>query len=66
MFDHILASRCVRVLLWGALPTNVPGRYLRERDAAKLFAQLLSGVWYIHQVRGRARIMPTTNLHPPL
>ncbi|KAF8186890.1 kinase-like domain-containing protein [Mycena galopus ATCC 62051] len=24
-------------------------RYLRERDAAKLFAQLISGVWYMHQ-----------------
>ncbi|EEB89295.1 hypothetical protein MPER_12623, partial [Moniliophthora perniciosa FA553] len=24
-------------------------RYLRERDAAKLFSQLISGVWYIHQ-----------------
>ncbi|KAJ7031936.1 hypothetical protein C8F04DRAFT_1396861 [Mycena alexandri] len=24
-------------------------RYLKERDAAKLFAQLISGVWYMHQ-----------------
>ncbi|KAJ7057856.1 kinase-like domain-containing protein [Mycena amicta] len=24
-------------------------RYLREKDAAKLFAQLISGVWYMHQ-----------------
>ena len=24
-------------------------RYLREKDAAKLFSQLISGVWYIHQ-----------------
>ncbi|KAJ7689456.1 kinase-like domain-containing protein [Mycena rosella] len=24
-------------------------RYLRERDAAKLFSQLISGVWYMHQ-----------------
>ncbi|KAJ7108640.1 hypothetical protein C8R44DRAFT_294557 [Mycena epipterygia] len=24
-------------------------RYLRERDASKLFSQLISGVWYMHQ-----------------
>ena len=24
-------------------------RYLREKDACKLFSQLISGVWYIHQ-----------------
>ncbi|KAF7311404.1 Non-specific serine/threonine protein kinase [Mycena kentingensis (nom. inval.)] len=24
-------------------------RYLRERDASKLFAQLISGVWYMHE-----------------
>ncbi|KAJ6480655.1 kinase-like domain-containing protein [Mycena vulgaris] len=24
-------------------------RYLRERDAAKLFSQLISGIWYMHQ-----------------
>ncbi|KAJ7247880.1 hypothetical protein B0H12DRAFT_733212 [Mycena haematopus] len=24
-------------------------RYLKERDAAKLFAQLISGVWYMHE-----------------
>ncbi|KAJ7175501.1 kinase-like domain-containing protein, partial [Mycena filopes] len=24
-------------------------RYLKERDAGKLFAQLISGVWYMHQ-----------------
>ncbi|KAJ6487799.1 hypothetical protein C8R45DRAFT_868879 [Mycena sanguinolenta] len=24
-------------------------RFLKERDAAKLFAQLISGVWYMHQ-----------------
>ncbi|KAK7033023.1 Non-specific serine/threonine protein kinase [Favolaschia claudopus] len=24
-------------------------RYLREKDASKLFSQLISGVWYIHQ-----------------
>ncbi len=23
-------------------------RYLKEKDACKLFAQLISGVWYIH------------------
>ncbi|KAJ7743374.1 kinase-like domain-containing protein, partial [Mycena metata] len=28
---------------------NLAHRHLRERDASRLFSQLISGLWYIHQ-----------------
>ncbi|KAK0201030.1 CAMK/CAMKL/Kin4 protein kinase [Desarmillaria ectypa] len=37
-------------------------RYLRERDAAKLFSQLISGVWYIHQKKIVHRDLKLENL----
>lgn len=37
-------------------------RYLRERDAAKLFSQLISGVWYIHQRKIVHRDLKLENL----
>lgn len=37
-------------------------RYLREKDAAKLFSQLVSGVWYIHQKKIVHRDLKLENL----
>ncbi|KAF9007012.1 hypothetical protein BDQ17DRAFT_1389151 [Cyathus striatus] len=37
-------------------------RYLRERDAQKLFHQLISGVWYIHQKKIVHRDLKLENL----
>ncbi|KIY48544.1 Pkinase-domain-containing protein, partial [Fistulina hepatica ATCC 64428] len=37
-------------------------RYLRERDAAKLFHQLISGVWYIHEKKIVHRDLKLENL----
>ncbi|KAG6868474.1 hypothetical protein C0993_002239 [Termitomyces sp. T159_Od127] len=37
-------------------------RYLRERDAARLFSQLISGVWYIHQKKIVHRDLKLENL----
>lgn len=37
-------------------------RYLKERDACKLFAQLVSGVWYIHQKKIVHRDLKLENL----
>ncbi|KAI0084342.1 kinase-like domain-containing protein [Irpex rosettiformis] len=37
-------------------------RYLRERDACKLFCQLISGVWYIHQKKIVHRDLKLENL----
>ncbi|KAJ7788938.1 hypothetical protein B0H14DRAFT_3162342 [Mycena olivaceomarginata] len=37
-------------------------RYLRERDASKLFSQLISGVWYIHQKKIVHRDLKLENL----
>lgn len=37
-------------------------RYLKERDAARLFAQLISGVWYIHQKKIVHRDLKLENL----
>ncbi|KIM26636.1 hypothetical protein M408DRAFT_72606, partial [Serendipita vermifera MAFF 305830] len=37
-------------------------RYLRERDARKLFAQLISAVWYIHQKKIVHRDLKLENL----
>lgn len=37
-------------------------RYLRERDAAKLFSQLISGVWYIHSKKIVHRDLKLENL----
>ncbi|TFK37563.1 hypothetical protein BDQ12DRAFT_724016 [Crucibulum laeve] len=37
-------------------------RYLRERDATKLFSQLISGVWYIHQKKIVHRDLKLENL----
>ncbi|KAH9925645.1 Pkinase-domain-containing protein [Epithele typhae] len=37
-------------------------RYLRERDACKLFSQLISGVWYIHQKKIVHRDLKLENL----
>ncbi|KXN90425.1 Fatty acyl-CoA synthetase and RNA processing-associated kinase 1 [Leucoagaricus sp. SymC.cos] len=37
-------------------------RYLKERDAAKLFSQLISGVWYIHQRKIVHRDLKLENL----
>lgn len=37
-------------------------RYLKEKDAAKLFAQLISGVWYIHQKKIVHRDLKLENL----
>ncbi|KAG2005798.1 CAMK/CAMK1 protein kinase [Coprinopsis cinerea AmutBmut pab1-1] len=37
-------------------------RHLRERDAAKLFSQLISGVWYIHQKKIVHRDLKLENL----
>ncbi|TFK69178.1 Pkinase-domain-containing protein [Pluteus cervinus] len=37
-------------------------RYLREKDAAKLFSQLISGVWYIHQKKIVHRDLKLENL----
>ncbi|KAF9528827.1 hypothetical protein CPB83DRAFT_300476 [Crepidotus variabilis] len=37
-------------------------RYLKERDAAKLFSQLISGVWYIHQKKIVHRDLKLENL----
>ncbi|KAG7087666.1 hypothetical protein E1B28_013614 [Marasmius oreades] len=37
-------------------------RYLKERDAAKLFSQLVSGVWYIHQKKIVHRDLKLENL----
>ena len=37
-------------------------RYLREKDACKLFAQLISGVWYIHQKKIVHRDLKLENL----
>ncbi|KAJ6627944.1 kinase-like domain-containing protein [Mycena sp. CBHHK59/15] len=37
-------------------------RYLRERDASKLFSQLISGVWYMHQKKIIHRDLKLENL----
>ena len=37
-------------------------RYLKERDAQKLFSQLISGVWYIHQKKIVHRDLKLENL----
>ncbi|KAJ6542784.1 hypothetical protein B0H19DRAFT_1171892 [Mycena capillaripes] len=37
-------------------------RYLREKDASRLFAQLVSGVWYIHQKKIVHRDLKLENL----
>ncbi|KAI0920270.1 hypothetical protein AcW1_002059 [Taiwanofungus camphoratus] len=37
-------------------------RYLREKDACKLFSQLISGVWYIHQKKIVHRDLKLENL----
>lgn len=37
-------------------------RYLREKDACKLFTQLISGVWYIHQKKIVHRDLKLENL----
>ena len=37
-------------------------RYLRERDASKLFAQLISGVWYCHKKKIVHRDLKLENL----
>ena len=37
-------------------------RYLKEKDAAKLFSQLVSGVWYIHQKKIVHRDLNLRNL----
>ncbi|KAJ7743369.1 CAMK/CAMKL/Kin4 protein kinase [Mycena metata] len=37
-------------------------RYLRERDASRLFSQLISGVWYIHQKKIVHRDLKLENL----
>ncbi|KAF9560325.1 Pkinase-domain-containing protein [Agrocybe pediades] len=37
-------------------------RYLREKDAARLFSQLISGVWYIHQKKIVHRDLKLENL----
>ncbi|KII83675.1 hypothetical protein PLICRDRAFT_47160 [Plicaturopsis crispa FD-325 SS-3] len=37
-------------------------RYLKEKDASKLFAQLISGVWYIHQKKIVHRDLKLENL----
>ncbi|KLO16569.1 Pkinase-domain-containing protein [Schizopora paradoxa] len=37
-------------------------RYLKEKDACKLFAQLISGVWYIHQKKIVHRDLKLENL----
>lgn len=37
-------------------------RYLKEKDAAKLFSQLVSGVWYIHQKKIVHRDLKLENL----
>ncbi|EJD05098.1 Pkinase-domain-containing protein, partial [Fomitiporia mediterranea MF3/22] len=37
-------------------------RYLKEKDACKLFAQLVSGVWYIHQKKIVHRDLKLENL----
>ena len=37
-------------------------RYLKEKDACRLFAQLISGVWYIHQCKIVHRDLKLENL----
>ena len=37
-------------------------RYFKEKDAAKLFSQLISGVWYIHQKKIVHRDLKLENL----
>ncbi|KAF7759892.1 hypothetical protein Agabi119p4_11587 [Agaricus bisporus var. burnettii] len=37
-------------------------RYLKEKDAARLFSQLISGVWYIHQKKIVHRDLKLENL----
>ncbi|KAF7336935.1 Non-specific serine/threonine protein kinase [Mycena venus] len=37
-------------------------RYMRERDASKLFSQLISGVWYMHQKKIVHRDLKLENL----
>lgn len=37
-------------------------RYLKEKDACKLFAQLISGVWYLHQKKIVHRDLKLENL----
>jgi serine/threonine protein kinase len=37
-------------------------RYLKERDAAKLFSQIISGVWYIHRKKIVHRDLKIENL----
>ncbi|KAI5887939.1 Pkinase-domain-containing protein [Schizophyllum commune H4-8] len=67
LYDVIETDKYIGIILeyasGGELFDHIlASRYLRERDAAKLFAQLLSGVWYIHQKRIVHRDLKLENL----
>lgn len=67
LYDVIETDKYIGIILeyasGGELFDHIlASRYLRERDAAKLFAQLLSGVWYIHQKQIVHRDLKLENL----
>ena len=67
MYDVIETDKYIGIILeyasGGELFDHILAhRYLREKDACKLFSQLISGVWYIHQKKIVHRDLKLENL----
>ena len=67
MYDVIETDKYIGIILeyasGGELFDHILAhRYLKEKDACKLFTQLISGVWYIHQKKIVHRDLKLENL----
>ena len=67
MYDVIETDKYIGIILeyasGGELFDHILAhRYLKEKDACKLFSQLISGVWYIHQQKIVHRDLKLENL----
>ena len=67
MYDVIETDKYIGIILeyasGGELFDHILAhRYLKEKDACKLFSQLISGVWYIHQKKIVHRDLKLENL----
>ena len=63
LYDVIEMDKYIGIISGGELFDHILAHcHLKEKDAAKLFSQLVSGVWYIHQMKIVHRNLKLENL----